>query len=65
MMIRCPICGALTTWQENENRPFCSQRCKLIDLGKWVSEEYKVVEPLDEKDKSTYDICHLDEENKQ
>ncbi len=32
----------MTTWEENPWRPFCSERCKLIDLGAWASEEYKV-----------------------
>jgi len=40
--IICPICKNKTTWEENPWRPFCSERCKLIDLGKWVSEEYKI-----------------------
>jgi endogenous inhibitor of DNA gyrase (YacG/DUF329 family) len=40
--IVCPICKNKTTWEENPWRPFCSERCKLIDLGKWVSEEYKI-----------------------
>jgi endogenous inhibitor of DNA gyrase (YacG/DUF329 family) len=42
MKIVCPICKNTTTWEENPWRPFCSERCKLIDLGKWVSEEYKI-----------------------
>ena len=42
MKIRCPICRQTTTWEENPNRPFCSERCKLLDLGAWASEEYKV-----------------------
>ncbi len=42
MKIRCPICREFTTWEENPYRPFCSERCKLIDLGAWASEEYKV-----------------------
>jgi endogenous inhibitor of DNA gyrase (YacG/DUF329 family) len=42
MQIICPICKKKTTWEENSWRPFCSERCKLIDLGKWVSEEYKI-----------------------
>jgi endogenous inhibitor of DNA gyrase (YacG/DUF329 family) len=55
MKIKCPICKELTTWEENPWRPFCSERCKLIDLGKWASEEYRVegkkeeVEDEDEK----------------
>ncbi|MEW6738714.1 DNA gyrase inhibitor YacG [Dissulfurispira sp.] len=42
MQITCPVCKKKTTWEENPWRPFCSERCKLIDLGKWASEEYKV-----------------------
>lgn len=36
----CPRCGKMTTWENNEYRPFCSERCKLIDLGAWASDEY-------------------------
>ena len=42
MKIPCPTCKASTTWEENPHRPFCSERCRLIDLGKWASEEYRV-----------------------
>ncbi|HDZ61845.1 MAG TPA: DNA gyrase inhibitor YacG [Nitrospirae bacterium] len=41
MKIKCPICRKKTEWKDNPNRPFCSERCKLIDLGKWASEEYR------------------------
>lgn len=40
--LKCPRCGKLTTWESNEFRPFCSERCKMIDLGAWASEEYKL-----------------------
>lgn len=40
--VTCPICKRLTTWHENPFRPFCSERCKLIDLGEWASENYKI-----------------------
>jgi endogenous inhibitor of DNA gyrase (YacG/DUF329 family) len=40
--IKCPICHKTTTWEENPNRPFCSKRCRLIDLGKWASGEYRI-----------------------
>jgi endogenous inhibitor of DNA gyrase (YacG/DUF329 family) len=39
---RCPRCGTQVPWKGNPYRPFCSQRCKLIDLGKWVDEEYRI-----------------------
>jgi endogenous inhibitor of DNA gyrase (YacG/DUF329 family) len=38
----CPVCRRTTFWKGNPDRPFCSERCKLIDLGAWVSEEYRV-----------------------
>lgn len=39
----CPTCGKQNTWQpENAARPFCSERCKLIDLGDWASEKHRV-----------------------
>jgi len=30
-------------WEGNAHRPFCSERCKLIDLGRWIDEEYRVL----------------------
>jgi endogenous inhibitor of DNA gyrase (YacG/DUF329 family) len=42
MKLECPICKKVTTWEENPHRPFCSERCKLIDLGKWASDEYRI-----------------------
>jgi len=41
-MKHCPTCNRQVEWQDNPFRPFCSERCKLLDLGKWVSEEYRV-----------------------
>ena len=49
MQVRCPVCKKKTTWEENPSKPFCSERCKLIDLGRWASEEYKVPGELAEK----------------
>jgi uncharacterized protein len=40
--MKCPTCDKDVKWQDNPFRPFCSERCKLVDLGKWVSEEYRV-----------------------
>lgn len=41
--IKCPTCGKENTWKpENAFRPFCSDRCKLIDLGEWASEGRKI-----------------------
>ena len=42
-MARCPICNtAARPRQDNPSFPFCSARCKTIDLGKWLNEEYRV-----------------------
>jgi endogenous inhibitor of DNA gyrase (YacG/DUF329 family) len=39
---QCPRCGAFIRWEGNPFRPFCSERCKLIDLGTWVDEQYRI-----------------------
>ena len=47
--VRCPQCGGDSIWSaENRWRPFCSERCKLIDLGAWASEAYRV--PVQDED---------------
>jgi uncharacterized protein len=41
--VSCPRCGAQVAWlSENVYRPFCSERCKLIDLGAWAPEQYRI-----------------------
>lgn len=45
----CPICGKeVAPRSENKTFPFCSARCKSIDLGKWLNEEYRVPATPDE-----------------
>jgi endogenous inhibitor of DNA gyrase (YacG/DUF329 family) len=45
--MKCPTCGKPVEWKDNPVRPFCSERCQLVDLGKWVEGEYCVPgEPL-------------------
>ena len=41
---RCPICRKPTDSQSSPDFPFCSERCRLIDLGNWSSEKYKIGE---------------------
>lgn len=53
LTLACRQCQTMTTWHNNPYRPFCSERCKLIDLGAWASESYTIpVEsmPLSEHD---------------
>jgi len=41
--VRCPQCGGDSLWApENPWRPFCSERCKQIDLGAWASDSYRI-----------------------
>lgn len=41
--VRCPICNAPVAWTEASRwRPFCSERCKLIDLGDWAAERHVI-----------------------
>jgi len=41
--VPCPRCGALSLYSpENKWRPFCSERCRMIDLGKWADESFRV-----------------------
>ena len=47
----CPICKKPTDSESDAEFPFCSQRCRLLDLGNWASEKYVVSEPaMDESD---------------
>lgn len=50
--MRCPICRKPVTWQGNPYRPFCSERCKLLDLDNWLSERYRTSTPVETRDKS-------------
>ncbi len=63
MKVACPTCRTLVEWTGNAFRPFCSERCKDGDLGKWASEAYRIAEeepdsgeatprPRDDEDKS-------------
>jgi len=40
--IFCPVCKKETAWKDNPFRPFCSERCRSVDLGRWASEEYRI-----------------------
>jgi endogenous inhibitor of DNA gyrase (YacG/DUF329 family) len=45
-ILPCPICGKETAFSAPPVGSFCSDRCKLIDLGKWLGEDYRISEPL-------------------
>ena len=45
-IVKCPQCNAEVAWtRESKWRPFCSERCKIIDLGGWASERYRIETP--------------------
>ena len=51
--VKCPICDAAMpgNWTEYPEYPFCTKRCKLVDLGRWLGEGYTV--SGDDRGKST------------
>ena len=56
-VVKCPSCGAEVRWvPENRFRPFCSARCKQLDLGAWAAEKYRIGStydaPLSEEDEA-------------
>ena len=57
--MKCPSCHRPSQWEDNPHRPFCSERCKLLDFGAWANEEYavpaeEVAPPLEESDQSSH-----------
>ena len=46
MKHRCPICKKATDSELDRDFPFCSERCRLVDLGAWASEKYVVSDPI-------------------
>ena len=45
--MNCPTCKHRIQWESNPFRPFCSERCRLLDLDGWLSEQYRV--PTDQE----------------
>ncbi len=51
MRTRCPTCRReIDLPDDAPTRPFCSARCKLVDLGSWFDERYRIVVPMDDAD---------------
>ena len=57
---RCPICGTAMPAPRPDypDYPFCTRRCRMVDLGRWLGEEYKVPGREAEDDRSTPDVDH-------
>ncbi|MBA2379336.1 MAG: DNA gyrase inhibitor YacG [Blastocatellia bacterium] len=56
--VRCPYCSKAAEWDGNEYRPFCSERCKLLDLGVWIDEGYRL--PTEAAELTEEDVDELD-----
>lgn len=57
-VVNCPSCGSPVQWvPANRYRPFCSERCKLVDLGQWATEQYRVAHesPADSNERPDVD----------
>jgi endogenous inhibitor of DNA gyrase (YacG/DUF329 family) len=59
--VPCPACGTPALFSpENRWRPFCSERCKTIDLGDWASERYRVPTGEEVKDAPEAEVENKD-----
>ena len=57
-IVKCPTCNRETEYTGNEFRPFCSERCKLIDFGEWADENYKL--PTQDTELSEEDVDRIE-----
>lgn len=56
-IVSCPTCKTTVKWTpQNPSRPFCSERCKLIDLGAWASEEHVIPGDAEHQDINSDDL---------
>lgn len=63
LKLRCPICKKVVKNTDPEF-PFCSERCRTIDLGKWASGAYVISSPVTDADESIRDNNPEDSESK-
>lgn len=55
--VKCPTCNIEVEWiKESEFRPFCSERCRLIDLGDWASEKHAIADQSITNENTPYPI---------
>ncbi|WP_371188155.1 DNA gyrase inhibitor YacG [Thalassotalea maritima] len=61
--VKCPTCDKDVVWnQDAKFRPFCSERCKMIDLGDWAEENHKISQPIQGADALNEDMLDALEE---
>jgi endogenous inhibitor of DNA gyrase (YacG/DUF329 family) len=59
MRVKCPQCGREAEFEGNEFRPFCSERCKLLDFGAWADADYKL--PIESQEMTESDIAQIEQ----
>jgi uncharacterized protein len=58
LVVKCPTCGEVVKYENNEFRPFCSERCKLLDFGAWADERYNL--PAESSEMTEQDIDQIE-----
>ncbi|TAL18228.1 DNA gyrase inhibitor YacG [bacterium] len=53
MKAKCPACKKIVEWEGNSWRPFCSERCKMLDFGNWLNEKYRIDAVEDDEEVDT------------
>ncbi len=59
-LVKCPTCEKMVEYEGNEFRPFCSERCKMIDFGSWADEEFAL--PSENSELTEEDIREIEKE---
>jgi endogenous inhibitor of DNA gyrase (YacG/DUF329 family) len=62
LVVKCPRCGKETEFKGNDYRPFCSERCKLLDFGAWADEEYAL--PAESSGASEEELAEIEQQLK-
>lgn len=62
LKVKCPICTKMVA-RTNAEFPFCSERCRTIDLGNWASEKYVITSPLQHRETSERDSSDQHDED--
>jgi len=57
-LVNCPNCGKAVEFEGNEYRPFCSERCQLLDLGAWADGDYAL--PTEDTELTEADIEQIE-----
>jgi uncharacterized protein len=57
-LVKCPQCGTEAEYEGNEWRPFCSERCKMLDFGDWADEKFAL--PVEVSDLSEEDWSKIE-----